>query len=235
MGLLDLPAPLYETMDGLLAGVIPPVGRVIVWAFLGAGASMLLYWALSPQSRIADAKAGAQAARRALNEHDGDFDDAGPLIANLFRTSFRHIGLVLPATLAASLPMLTLLVWLDTSYAHDLPGPGSAPAVTVTPANFTGAWRDGGIEIRSPSGDVVQTVELKAPVPRVEKRHWWNALIGNPAGYLPDAGPVEAVSVALPQKSYLPVGPGWARTWLALFLPVLMAASFAIFKVARIA
>lgn len=239
MGLLDLPAPVYGVVDDVLAGIVPASGRVVIWACIGAGLSMFLYWALSPQKRIAKAKAAAAAARQRLNEHDGDFASAGPLIKAMFTSSFRQLALVFPATIAASLPMLTLLVWLDTSYAYDFPPPGSRPPVTVTPADYTGEWRGDGtggrVAIRAPSGEPVGEVVLNAPVPLVEKRHWWNALIDNPAGYLPQEGSVERVAVALPEKHYLPAGPDWARSWLALFLPVLVAASLAIHRIARIA
>ena len=59
---------------------------------------------------------------------------------------------------------------------------------------------------------------MAAPIPQVHKRLWWNSLLGNPAGYLPDNAPVELVLLDLPPRHYLSVGPGWMGHWLTLFL-----------------
>ena len=78
-------------------------------------------------------------------------------------------------------------------------------------------------------------VPLARPVPVVEKRHWWNALIGNPAGYLPEAGPVERIELSLPAVEVLPFGPSWLRGWEVLFFTLLVAFSLIIKKVGKIA
>jgi hypothetical protein len=54
--------------------------------------------------------------------------------------------------------------------------------------------------------------------PVVHKRQWWNALIGNPLGYLPDNASVEEVSLALQPKVLLRGVPGWMSGWEFPFL-----------------
>jgi hypothetical protein len=71
-------------------------------------------------------------------------------------------------------------------------------------------------------------------VPTIHKRQWWNALVGNPIGYLPDSSRLEWIELGLPQKQYLTVGPAWLRAWYVVFLGVLLAASLAIKVAARI-
>src|SRR6185436_16008877 len=59
MGLLDLPAPFFDFVDRSLLGALPPLLRLILWAIAGAAISLTLYRLLSPQRRIAQAKAAA--------------------------------------------------------------------------------------------------------------------------------------------------------------------------------
>ena len=240
MGLLDFPAPLFEFVDRHVLVFLPPVLRLIVWAVLAAAASILVYRLVSPQRRIAEVKADAAAARRRLNAHRGDFESALPLMRGSLCLASLQVLLVLPGALLGSLPVLSLLVWLDGAYARDFPGHAAIPAVEVSPpGGYAGNWRPdeagGRVEIVDRAGQPVATVRLEKPVPQIERRHWWNALIANPAGYLPDAGPIDRVTVDLPEREYLPIGPAWARSWLSIVLPVLLAASLTILRVARIA
>ncbi len=241
MGLFDLPGPVFALIDQAMGLVLPPLGRLVVWGLLAGVGSMLLYRLLSPQRKIAAAKAAAAEARRRLNAHDGDFAGARPLLAAQLRTAFRHLGLVLGPSVLSSLPALCLLVWLDHTYSYAFPGPGERPPVQVQPeASFEAQLRsDGGVtrvQIRARAdGEPLADLPLDAPVPLLEKWSWLNLLFGNPAGYLPDSVPVERVSITLPERSYLAVGPEWARGWLALFLPVLIVTSIAMYRIARIA
>lgn len=236
MGLFDLPAPLFDFVDRNLLGALPPLLRLILWAVAGAAISLALYRWLSPQRRIAEAKAVALDARRRLNAHDGDLESALPLMRQSMKAALRHVGLVFPAAIAASLPVLALLVWLDASYGHQLPRGAEAPAVSVQPATYSGQWQpDGSIHVRDAGGAEVAHMTLAEPVTRIEKRQWWNVLVGNPAGYLPEQGPVERVTIALPERQYLPIGPDWLRSWATVALTALAIASLLIMRLARIA
>ena len=236
MGLLDLPAPLFDFVDRNLLDALPPLARLILWAIAGAAMSLTLYRGLSPQRRIAEAKAAAFEARRRLNAHDGDLESALPLMQRSMKAALHHVGLVFPAALIASLPVLALLVWLEGAYGYQLPQDQQAPAVSVEPATFSGQWQpNGSIEVRDQSGAEVARVTLAEPITHIEKRQWWNAIIGNPAGYLPEQGPIERVTIALPERQYLPIGPGWLRSWLTVALTALVIASLLIMRIARIA
>jgi hypothetical protein len=236
MGVFDLPAPLFDFIDRSLLGALPPLARLILWAIAGAAVSLALYRLLSPQRRIAQAKAAALNARRRLNAHDGDLESALPLMRQSMKAALRHVGLVFPAAIAASLPVLALLVWLDAAYGYQLPQDRQAPAVSVEPATYSGQWRpNGSIEVRDQAGAEVARLTLAEPITHIEKRQWWNVLIGNPAGYLPERGPIERVTIALPERQYLPVGPGWLRSWVPVALAALVIASLLIMRIARIA
>ena len=66
---------------------------------------------------------------------------------------------------------------------------------------------------------------MAEPVSVVHQRRWWNALIGNPAGYLPSPGDVDVVELDLPQPEFLPLGPEWLRGWMPLFFAIVLAFS----------
>jgi len=236
MGLFDLPAPFFDFVDLSLLGALPPLVRLILWAIVGAAVSLALYRLLSPQRRIAGAKAAALDARRRLNAHDGDLETALPLMRQSLKAALRHVVLVFPAAIIASLPVLALLVWLDTAYGYQLPQDQEAPAVSVAPASFRGQWQSNGrVEVRDQSGTEVARLTLAEPITHIEKRQWWNVFIGNRAGYLPDQGPIESVTIALPERQYLPVGPDWLRSWVTVALTVLVVTSLLIMRIARIA
>ena len=238
MGLFDLPAPFFDLVDRSLA-VLPPVLRLILWAIAGAAVSLALYRLLSPQRRIAEAKAAALAARRRLNAHDGDLEGAFPLMRQSMAAALRHVALVFPGAVVASLPVLALLVWLDGAYGYRFPEDRQAPTVAVEPQSYSGEWRPSGtggeIELKDGAGTEVARLTVAQPVPRIEKRQWWNVLVGNPAGYLPDSGPIEGVTIGLPERQYLPVGPDWLRSWVTVALSVLVVASLLFMRIARIA
>ena len=239
MGLLDLPSPLFDLVDRSLLASLPPLLRLVLWAIAGAAVSLALYRWLSPQRRIAEAKTAALQARRELSTHDGDLETALPLMRRSMKLALRHVGLVFPAALIASLPVLALLIWLDGAYGYQFPTNGEAPTVAVEPQAFSGQWRPsatgGQVELRDQAGTQVVHLTLTKPVTRIEKHHWWNMLVGNPAGYLPDSSPVDGVSIGLPQREYLPVGPDWLRSWATVALTALVIASLLIMRVARIA
>ena len=239
MGLLDLPAPLFAGLDGLLSSLASPTLRLVIWGVIAAVLSMGAYWLLSPQKRIAQAKADAIAARRALDAYDGEFADAWPLIGRVLGAAMRQLGLVTVPALLASLPVLALLVWLSTAYGYAFPGDADIPVRTLPEAGAARAQpvqAQAGHEVvvLDDAGNVVERISLSAPVPTIHKRQWWNALVGNPIGYLPDSSRLEWIELGLPQKEYLTVGPAWLRAWYVVFLGVLLAASLAIKFAARI-
>ncbi|MGC3874323.1 hypothetical protein ACPF7Z_13760 [Halomonas sp. GXIMD04776] len=247
MGLLDLPAPLFAAMDNGMAWVLPPSLRLVVWAAIAGAGTLLLYRALSPQTRIGRAKRAAREARQRLNRFDGEFTDAGPLIREQFVAAFRHLGLVLPSTLLSILPLLALLVWIETAYGYSYPAPGNTPTLTTIPDHLRTDWvgegeppgqNDGRDSLRHilvlDEESVVAEVALTAPVPVIAQHQWWNWLVANPLGYLPEGGDVQRIEIALPQRTYLPLGPSWMRSWWVIFFPVMLIVSLLVYRWARI-
>lgn len=237
MGLLDLPGPLFAWLDAGLSAVLPPALTLAVWALLGAVLSMELYRLLSPQGRIAALKDELQVAQSRLSQFDGEFGEAMPLIGRTLSLAGRRILTVLPATLAASLPMLALIVWVDTTYGRSFPRPGE-PAPVAVQEPYSGQLlaapdaERARAEVLDARGELVAEVEMKAPVPVVHKKRWWNVIIGNPAGYLDSNAPIDRIAVTLPRRDLLGAGPEWVRGWELIFFTALVVFSFA-FKSAR--
>ena len=65
-------------------------------------------------------------------------------------------------------------------------------------------------------------VPVVSPAPVIEKWRWWNALIGNPAGYLADGLPIDRIEIGLPRRQILSFGPAWMRGWEITFFGSLM-------------
>ncbi|KPV40284.1 hypothetical protein AN478_09300 [Thiohalorhabdus denitrificans] len=245
MGILEAPAPLFSWLDAQMEGLLPPWGRLVAWGALAALVSMGLYRALSAQGRIARGKRELARARRELDGYDGELGGAWPLIRHLLRTAFGQVGRVGGPAVAASLPLLSLLIWLSTAYGYAYPPAGTEPELRPRPAELEARWREarrnGTEEHAAPrvvvadgEGRVVAEVALREPVPILHKWRWWNALVGNPAGYLPDEAAVERVELELPRQEVLPLGPSWARGWELSFFLALIAASVALKVLFRI-
>ncbi|WP_136067766.1 hypothetical protein [Modicisalibacter radicis] len=237
MGLFDLPGPFFGAIDAAMAMALPAGWRLACWAALAGAGTLMLYKVMSPQQRIGRAKRAAREARQRLNAFEGELGDAGPLIRAQFVAAFRHLGLVLPGTLLSILPLLALLVWLDGHYARDYPAAGEVPSVTASPGRLESRWLTDGevprVQVRQGEA-LLADVLVSSPVPVVERRHWWNWLIANPLGYLPADSGVERIEIALPEQEYLAHGPGWMRSWLTIFFPVMFIVSLLMFRWAKV-
>ncbi len=98
----------------LLLAANPSIALVIFVGSITGVASMLAYWRLSPQSRLADIGQQATIARRQLNAFDGEeFSDYQQLAYRAVALSWTQLRLVLLPTLLAMMPVLGLAYWID--------------------------------------------------------------------------------------------------------------------------
>jgi hypothetical protein len=226
MGLFDLPAPALTWLDAWLAAALPAAWRLLLWSVVAAVMTMALYWRLSPQARIGEAKRQLAASKVALDHFDGEFKGALPLMRTMLGHALRQVGLVIGPALIAMVPVLCLIAWMSSTYGHHFPAPGVATRVQSLPETFsaslyaapsTATQPHPRLRLADRSGRIVHEQALEAPVTTLHKRHWWNALIGNPAGYLPEALGIERIDIDLPQHQYVSFGPTWLRGWEGVF------------------
>jgi hypothetical protein len=242
MGFFDIPAPLYSAVDGLLQ-FLPPLARLLFWAAVTGAASMALYWLCSAQDKVEAAKQQAVSARKAMAGYDGtDFDEMLPLAKASLTTSGKHFLIVLVPAVLSSLPALTLIIWVSNQFGYILPAPGdtvnissTAPLAELMEAStgefsYSLTWpaADTPIVLTTPTGTELLTLPLTATIPVVHKRVWWNSLIGNGNGYLPDDSSVDAINFALEPVQFFAVGPDWARSWELSYFLLLICVSLGI-------
>jgi hypothetical protein len=236
MGLLDLPSPVLSWIDERLTGLLPTTAALLLWAAVGAFLSMELYRLTSPQKRMTVIRRALDRTRSYVAHFDGPFEEAWPHIRHMLSLALRRVVMVLPATILASLPLLVVIVWLDSRYGDAFPSPGEPVSVTA-PGGFQGHWVDGApprAQVVDAKGAAVADVPVAAPAPVIHKRRWWNTLVGNPAGYLPDGAPVDRIDIALPRQQFLAIGPRWMRGWEVTFFTALFIFALTLKTVRRI-
>lgn len=236
VGLLDLPSPWLLQADKTLAPLLSLTGCLVLWAVLAGVASLELYRLLSPQHKVKALTSQANTARQALAGFDGDMTDAWPLLRENLLLPFKRLAMVLPATLLAALPVLILITHLSRHYSYEFPPAGQAPDIEVA-APFEAQWQGQPrqVVVRDAGGEVLLRAPLAAPSPVLHPRRWWNVVMANPAGYLPDDSPVSQVALTLPRQKIVPWGPSWLRGWEALFFSVLLLAAVTYKRLRRIA
>ena len=244
MGFFDIPAPVFSAIDGFLE-FLPDTARLIVWATLCAAVSMYLYLKLSKQPEIAAIKQQSIAARKALNAYAGsEFDEMLPLAKQVLSLSGKHFMVVIGPAILSSLPALALIVWVSNQFGAIPPTPRSNVDVRTFPATsltwsgpsidlgngiYTIAWPTTSETLTALNAEGQTEFALGQGIaPVLHKKTWWNTLIANPAGYLPDNSTIELVELDLTMKQFLPFGPSWLRDWAGLFFIWVLCVSITI-------
>lgn len=247
MGILNVPFPLFAWLDGVLRGLLPPLALIVFWGLAGSLVSMLLYRLLSKQQTISRVSAEAAEARRELIGYDGGFAGFRSLTKKALALSARQFRLTAGPAVIASLPLVSLIAWLSLTYAYAFAEPGSIVEVKTYPEGINARWEPAATQPRGqkvwrvpwpPAGQTIRLIDgdgrevfalpPSAPVPIVHKRKWWNAILGNPAGYLPEDAALEGIEMELPDIAYVEFGQSWMRSWEATFFVTLLLCSLAI-------
>ena len=249
MGWLDFASPVLDRIDSALSGSVSSAFRIVLWGLLASLLSMLVYKWTSNQKRLAALKVQALEIRQAMNTFEGEMEELWPLLRRNLSVAWQRLGLGLFPALIASVPVLLILVWMSNAFSASFPSAGQKIAVVAgpdethqtppmhwrggqvaegqQPGSWTISWPEAAapLELVDSDGTVVLTLPTESPVSTIHQKRWWNALIGNPAGYLPSPGDVDAVVLALPSEEFLSFGPSWLRSWMTLFFVVVIIAS----------
>ena len=242
MGLFDLPAPLFATIDGVLGMALPPVARLVFWGILAGWLTMMVYRRLSNQEKIGELKAQQKGQQKKIAEFDGEFEELMPLIRHTLALGFKQLGLALGPALLSTVPVLFLIVWVAGAFGNEAPAAGSMVHLTAEPTNDDIHWSSvTGVEIAEDGWQArwpgtgqsltmtdgrqsLLTLPLEYNIPVIHKKKWWNLLMANPIGYLPENGKTEVIHIDLPEQVIIGFGPGWMRGWMfSFFLTFLLS------------
>ena len=245
MGLFDLPAPLFSAIDGVLGMALPPVLRLVIWGILAGWLTMVVYRRLSNQEKIGELKAQQKIQQKTIAEFDGEFEELMPLIRHTLALGFRQLGLALGPALLATIPILFIVIWVAGEFGYETPIAGGEVLLSAEPANSDIHWSsttevkitEDGWAVNWPAeGQSLTMTDGRQPllvlplehnIPIIHKKKWWNLLMANPIGYLPDDGKTDVIHISLPEPVMIRAGPGWMRGWMFSFFVTFLLSSLA--------
>ncbi len=252
MGLFDLPAPVFGAIDGMLAMALPALLRLAVWAILAGWITMWVYGRFSNQEKIRTLKTRQKQQQNAIAGFDGEFSQLMPLIRDALALGFRQLGLSLGPALLATVPVVFIIVWVSGEYGYELPPAGSEILVVAEPAGGEISWspapdarrHENGWLVKWPAqgqsltiseaGRALLTLPPDHAVAVIHKKRWWNLLMANPLGYLPQDGHTDSVHLALPEVVLIGAGPVWIRGWMFSFFGIFLLSSIAFRQLLRL-
>jgi len=244
MGLFDLPAPIFNIIDGALAMMMPPMLRLVFWGILAGWISMVVYRQLSNQEKIGGLKALQKEQQKNIAEFDGEFSELLPLIRHTLALGLRQMGFALGPALLATVPVVFIVIWVAGEFGHVFPTAESEVFLSIEPAgsdiNWSSATRvrvnESGWVVNWPSQGQSLTMSegqqpllvlpLERAIPVIHKKRWWNLLMANPLGYLPKDGNTDVVYFDLPEAIIIGSGPVWLRGWMFSFFMSFLLSSF---------
>jgi hypothetical protein len=244
---------LFNAIDHLCAA-LPVAVRLGLYGLIVGVLAMLIYWLLAPQGRILAIRAEMADAQRALRAYNGtDPRQILSLSAKSISPAVKQLLVLLLPTLVATAPVLLVMDWLESTYAHRLPTAGDSIMMTISgpvagsepirsvPRGAIGQPLPGGryaiawpaIDQNIPILDVQTDQELlrlplRQPLTTIGRRHWWSALVEGPDRIeLPPGTSVSSIEFDLAPLQVLSLGPGWVRSWQTPFLLALSVAALA--------
>jgi hypothetical protein len=252
MGLFDLPAPILGAIDGVLAMALPPVLRLVIWGILAGWLTMVVYRRLSNQKKIGELKAQQKIQQKTIAEFDGEFEELMPLIRHTLALGFKQLGLALGPALLATVPVLFIVIWVAGEFGYETPVAGREVLLNAEPGGGDVRWSstsevkisENGWVINWPSeGQSLTMTDSRQPllvlplahnIPIIHKKKWWNLLMANPLGYLPEDGKTDVIHINLPEQVFMGSGPGWMRGWMFSFFGTFLLSSVAFKLLLRI-
>ncbi len=252
MGFLDLPSPILALLDQGMGFVLPASVRLMIWAAIAALISMWIYGKTSKQDRLAELKPALKEIKKDLATYDGPIGGLWTRMGIMFRLTGQQLWLTFLPAVWSTLPVLFLLAFLSNTFTAHMPQPDTVVPVkpdaqkivakgrvTWSPEDrvrvdgeeryWLVVWPEDGETVTLTQGNTtLLTLPLDAAIDVVHKKKWWNWLIGNPAGYLPDNSRIEEVHLTLVDREMFDWGPWWMRFWLTPFLFFIVIFSLAL-------
>ena len=238
MGFFDLPAPLFVFVDQLMGLALPAIVRLVLWGVLAGWLTMVVYRRLSNQDKIQQLKIEQKKQQKIISSFDGEFEELFPVIRHTLALGMRQLGLSLGPALLATIPILFIVVWVAGEFGNQQPFAGTSVNIEISSGDIVSdrfEWSLPGAAETTVNGWVLNWPSPEQPVsllqdgeslfelptghsiPVIHKRQWWNWLMANPMGYLPDEAIVESIDIGLPEQKFLTFGPNWLQGWMFSF------------------
>lgn len=248
MGFFDLPAPLFAGIDGVLAMLMPAMLRLVIWGIFAGWLTMIVYRRFSNQEKIGTLKTLQKQRQKDITQFDGEFAELLPIIRHTLALGFRQLGLALGPALLATVPVFFIVIWVAGEYGYVTPAAGSEVFLSIEPAGSEVHWSSttqvginaGGWVINWPAQGQSLTMHegmtgegqppllvlpLERAIPIIHKKRWWNWLMANPLGYLPENGNTDVIQIDLPEAVIIDSGPAWIRGWMFSFFMAFLLSS----------
>ena len=252
LALFDLLSPLLSLVDDVLSNALAlaPIWRIALFAAIGSAASMWIFKVLSNQAELADLKQEIKAVQKELASSEMEPGNLKKVIQQNLKLTGRQLWLSLWPALLASLPLLFLLAFSSNQFSVETAKSGSR--VYVTPEDMQGspldyewqgvnaqwdarkkAWifyqlNPGQTASLMRGGQQQLSLPTSVPTSVIHRKHWWNYLFANPAGYLDANANIGRFEFNTPTQIIINWGPGWMRGWLFAFMSFLILFSVAI-------
>ena len=214
-GVLD---PIWALLDSILS-FVPPLGRVMIWGCLAGVASILLYKIVSPQKRLAILKDESDSLKRKIKGLAADDPAYKTVAATAIKVSLRRLYLSLVPAVISSLPVLFLVVYLDTEYGLSQPIPGEPVALLSDDADvefrvdrgqrFSSGWvfdwPSAGevVTVNDTTGEQILRIDRHSKPGIASKVGAMSLLFGAPAGQLAKQGTIERLVLQTPPRDLL--------------------------------
>ncbi len=224
----------FNSVDAAL-DFLPAFARLLIYGLLFGTLSMLIYWKLSPQAKLAAIKDEISAAQRALRGYDGtDIKQMLLLCRSAITPAGKQLLLILGPTLLAAAPVVLAIAWLESDYVVQFPMPGELVSATIVRAAATAdrttlRWPTDAAPIEltdSQNHQPLLSLPLKRAVEKIYRPTAWRSLLaGHDRTELSPDASCNLVAFDLPTRELIHVGPAWCRSWeLPFFTAMSLAA-----------
>ena len=141
-------------------------------------------------------------------------------------------------------PVVFIVIWVAGEFGYVLPDTDSEVFLSIEPVSSDINWspmsevrvKEGGWVVTWPSQgqsltmregqQLLLVLPLERAIPVIHKKRWWNLLMANPLGYLPEDGNTDVVHIELPAAVIIGSGPVWMRGWMFSFFMSFLLSSF---------
>lgn len=216
--------------------------RVCIWGIVAGLIAIMLYKVTSNQAKITTLKKDIKTILNQLLKEDNDESEFFSLTMKNLKYSFKLVVFSFIPAFLSTIPVIIIMLCVQTYHSYALPEGNGRILVTTTPevesikvepAKIVKTTSKNNIKI-VPSKETI-TITIKdepvfegnvfdPPVSIIEKYQWWNILIGNPAGYISNSAPIEAITFHFKRKKLFNSPTNWVNGWeLTFFLSVFVS------------